>query len=231
MAEVAQGTELQYGDGGAPPEFTSIGEIVSITGPSMSAEAIDLTDLDDAAMVFASDGTEDSGEISLEINFDEDDATHTVMVALARSGAVTEFELAWPAFTALQGGGFAFVAGDVTVAADTIDEAGHTLLTGQPVRFSTGGTLPTATPPIVVGRTYYVIRDGANTIQLAASNSDALGGTQIDLTVAGAGGSDVLGPTRYAFDAIVTGATPGGSTADKLTGTLTLKLTKDITIT
>ena len=93
---------------------------------------------------------------------------------------------------------FAFVDGDVTVAADTIDENNHGLDTGQPIRFTSA-----APSPCTVGTTYYAIRTDANTIQVASTSANAVAGTQIDLT--GQASGNVTAGTEWVFEGIITG--------------------------
>jgi hypothetical protein len=73
-----------------------------------------------------------------------------------------------------------------TAATDTISHAGHgELVSGFPVLLSnSGGAVPA---PLAVNTTYYGIYVDANSYKLAATYSDAIAGTAIDLTDAGSG--------------------------------------------
>lgn len=85
-------------------------------------------------------------------------------------------------------GNKAFASTDVDVDEDTITIASHGFLTGTEVQLTTSGALPTGVTTLT---DYYVIRVDANTIQLAASASDAEAGNALDLTAAGSGSSSV----------------------------------------
>lgn len=63
------GTKLQRGDGATPTEaFTTIAEVVSISGPTESARQVEVTNFDSAAKEYIA-GLRDSGELSFECNF------------------------------------------------------------------------------------------------------------------------------------------------------------------
>lgn len=79
MADIAKGTVFDWGG-------TTIAEVVSFNGFSVNADAIDVTDLSDAAKPFLHPGVYDPGEVTLELNFDEDDASHGVLAADALTG-------------------------------------------------------------------------------------------------------------------------------------------------
>lgn len=70
----------------------------------------------------------------------------------------------------------------------TLSISNANFATGIPITVSTTGTLPS---PLVAGTTYYVIRVGSSTtnpgtIKLATSYANAIAGTEIDITTAGA---------------------------------------------
>lgn len=74
----------------------------------------------------------------------------------------------------------------VDTGADTVDTVTSlsAWATGDRVQLQTTGTLP---DPLVVATTYYLIRVDGDTYQLAASEADALAGTEIVLTDGGTG--------------------------------------------
>ncbi len=76
--------------------------------------------------------------------------------------------------------------GEVDVLDNTISIPSHGLPTGLKIRLTTTGTLPA---PFLVATDYFVIVVDVDTIQLAASLSDALAGTAIVLVDEGADGS------------------------------------------
>ena len=68
-----------------------------------------------------------------------------------------------------------------------------TLLNGDPVKFTSSGTLPS---PLVAGTVYYVINKngaGAGTLQVSAT----LNGSAVNLTTAGSGTITLYGPTTF----------------------------------
>ena len=223
MAHAAQTTDLQVGDGGTPELFTTLGELVSVAGPSMAHEMVDVSNLTSAAAAFLAAGVVDSGEVALELHFDEDAADHLALLTRITDGASTNYQLCW---SNLDGHNFAFLAGDVIVLADTITENNHGLTTGQPCYITTDDTMP---PPLVSGTTYYVIWVDVNTIELALTNADAVAGTQIDITGQGVGNHACHYGDRYDFAAYVVNMTPAGAVGDKLSGSATLKIDGAIT--
>jgi len=81
---------------------TAIGDVVSIDGPSMSADMIDITAMDDATK-FRSfmPGLIDGGELSFEIQMNPTNATQQYIQdslaqgGIASTGAVEVFSLEW----------------------------------------------------------------------------------------------------------------------------------------
>jgi hypothetical protein len=106
---------------------------------------------------------------------------------------------------------FDFVDGDVTVAADTIDEVAHGIDTGTPVRLTTTGTLPAGLSLLT---NYYVISASADTIQLATTKANAHIGTNIDITAAAGGGTHTLTSIAGLFDMDGATGTINGNTFD-----------------
>lgn len=99
--------------------------------------------------------------------------------------------------------GMVWSAGSVPIPTFTADTTNETLTlstsnanfaTGVPVTVSTTGTLP---PPLVAATTYYAIRVSSpttnpGTIKLATSYTNAIAGTAIDITLAGAPTNSIL---------------------------------------
>lgn len=79
---------------------------------------------------------------------------------------------------------------DVSVGYDSITITTHGLVTGQPIRLITGGTLPGGLLP---SATYYIIRVDADTFQFATNVWNAFAGTVVDLTSSGSGSSTMTG--------------------------------------
>jgi len=75
-------TYLKVGDGESPEVYTTIAELRNVSGPSISADALDVTVHNTATpwRKFIS-GLLDGGEVSLDINFVPTNATHTAATA------------------------------------------------------------------------------------------------------------------------------------------------------
>ncbi len=221
-------TLLQLGDGATPEKFTTIGEIFSITGPSMSVEMVEATDLSDSAKDFVCVNVTNGGEVTFEVNFDEDDTTQASLITKLLAGTENNYQLCFPDVTAIE---YNFQPGDVNAGADQIDpDAGGnvTLTMGQPVQFSTDAAdLPDG---LEVGVTYFYIYGDANTGQVAVTNANAVAGAPVvDIVDGGTGNHKTLFGTRYDFAATVTSAEPSGAVQDKLSGSITLKITGTVT--
>ena len=98
--------------------------------------------------------------------------------------------------------GWSWDASDIDLGAETIkvqDPLGndidplrddHRYQNGDgPVQLVNNGTLPTCTPACAVATDYWIIRNDADTVRLAASYADALAGTAINITAAGGDGN------------------------------------------
>jgi hypothetical protein len=220
----SQGTELQW-DTTTASEYVTIGQVTSISGPSLTHPTIDVTDLGDTAAQKIARGFVDSGEIEIAISFDPaSTGIHDYLLDITKTGGTGNYSICWPNFTA---NSLAFAVGDVNTAADTIAEVGHPFHTGQPVRLSTAGTLP---DPLAADTTYYVIKSGVNDYQLAVSNEFAIAGVQVDLIDGGAGAHATHYGTKGSFAANVVDGTPEGSTGDKLAGSIRFGLTDTVAI-
>jgi hypothetical protein len=77
VATPSFGANLQIGDGGGPETFTTIGEVMDITGPTTSVELEDTTTHSSGIPWRTKVATLlDGGEVSFDINYDSTDATH-----------------------------------------------------------------------------------------------------------------------------------------------------------
>ena len=76
-AIAAIGTLLKGGNGASPETFTTVAEVLSVSGPSMTAETIDVTNHDsaNATREFLT-SFKDGGEVSFSINYIPSNATH-----------------------------------------------------------------------------------------------------------------------------------------------------------
>lgn len=67
-AVLGLGTTLQVSDGASPEVYTTIAEVLTISGPSLSAEDIDVTNLSSTAKEYIS-GVSDGGSVDFELNW------------------------------------------------------------------------------------------------------------------------------------------------------------------
>jgi len=72
---------------------TLIGEVVNISGPSMSAGTIDVTSQDSTDREFIGDTLADGGEVTFDCNYKNADAGQKELFTLLKSGAKQTFTL------------------------------------------------------------------------------------------------------------------------------------------
>jgi len=73
------GTLLKRGDGGSPETFSTVGEVRSISGPSMETDEIDVTTHSSAAAGAFKEfimGLIDAGSVEFDTNYVPSDGTH-----------------------------------------------------------------------------------------------------------------------------------------------------------
>jgi len=223
MAQESKHTLIQAGDGAGTEEFTNIAEVLSIPGPSFSMAAVETTTLDDDAKTFLASAVYDGGEVTIEVNYEPDNATHNGLVTKIKAGTADNYQICYPDF------------GDTTKTVDSVNTTSevittttaHGLTTGQPIRFTTTGVLP---DPLVAGTTYFAEYVAADTFKAYTTNALAIAGAvPVNLTDAGSGTHTVAKPSRYDFSAIVTGVSPTANVDDKITGSITFKISGAVT--
>lgn len=115
----------------------------------------------------------------------------------------------------------------VTIAGDKVTWEDHGFSAGQPIVFSTDGTLPTE---LTAGKVYYIIAAGLTNNEFSVSETP--GGTAI--TTTGAGTGDIvataapIGMTDMFFGLATDGARSGGSKNDLYTLTWPIAVTGPI---
>jgi predicted secreted protein len=93
----AKGTQLKVGDGAAVEAFALIPGIRSITGPSMSADVIDVTSHDTpGGFRDKIQGLKDWGTLSFELLWDPADARHQQLFDDYVAGTVRHYKLTYP---------------------------------------------------------------------------------------------------------------------------------------
>ena len=95
-AAAAIGSEFRLGSTASPPVYTLVAEILSIGGPEVSAEEIDVTSLDSTGGYKEYiTGTKDGGTVSLEANWIKGNANQLSMRNLVDSGATRWFQISF----------------------------------------------------------------------------------------------------------------------------------------
>lgn len=116
-AHTAFGTILAFGNNETPSEeFTAVGRVKDVKGPSISRETIDVTNHQSPegyAQFLAS--LADGGEVTFTIEYDQNDPTHdgmTGLLALAKETTTRNWRLISPVESATPGeyNGLAFAA-------------------------------------------------------------------------------------------------------------------------
>jgi hypothetical protein len=77
-----------------------------------------------------------------------------------------------------------FATTDVSTGTDIITLTAHGLITGQPIQFTSSGTVPAG---LTASTDYYTIKMSVDTIKVATTYNNAVAGTAIDLTSTGSG--------------------------------------------
>ena len=88
----SQGMVIQRGDGASPEVFTAIPEVTEISGPTGSANEIDVTDLSSSAKEFRM-GLADEGEITLNMAFIPANAVHAALRTARAARTLGNFQL------------------------------------------------------------------------------------------------------------------------------------------
>lgn len=97
IARKAMGTALKRGDGGGPENFTTVGRLSNFTGPGLSQDTIDVTDLgNETGYAEYLLGLKDGGEVTATLNWDPADAQHAALLATDFEGQVLRnFKMVW----------------------------------------------------------------------------------------------------------------------------------------
>jgi predicted secreted protein len=134
----AFGTELKIGDGATSETFTTIAEVVTITGPSLAMDPLEMTNHDSPGQWEEHiGGTLRSGEVTFDLNYIPADGTHdasTGLLADFLARTVRNFELIFSDTPLTKWSFSAFVTGfEPSAPFDDKLSASVTLkVTGQP---------------------------------------------------------------------------------------------------
>jgi len=80
----AKGTLLKRGDGGGSEIFTTVAEVTNIGGPGLTQEMIDVTSHESADWRDYIPGIAEGGEVTLDINYIPDNASHDAVAGLLK---------------------------------------------------------------------------------------------------------------------------------------------------
>lgn len=95
--DIGHGASFKRGNADGPPEtYTAIAPVVSISGPSMSKDVVDVSSLSstDRYREFIS-GMRDGGEVTIEIRFDPADADVDNALTDFEADAARSYQIAW----------------------------------------------------------------------------------------------------------------------------------------
>lgn len=95
------GTNFQRGDSASPEAFTTVGDVVSIAGPAISKDEIEVTALDSTAKEFIG-ALDDPGEITLELNWNPQDTEHVNLRTDAEGSTARNYRIVWSDVSATQ---------------------------------------------------------------------------------------------------------------------------------
>lgn len=224
-AKSGYGTTLQVGNGASPEAFTAIAEVFRITGIGVNRETIEVSHLlsDDEFKEFVY-GMAMTANFSCEVNFLPLDDTQEGLIDDVQdtgANAYKTYRLAIPDYGA--------VTATATVSGSTWTATAHGYLTGQPLRLTTTGTLPTG---FVLGKTYWLNRASANTFTLHLTPAAAAAGSgAVSASDAGTGTHTAGGTSTFTFTAACSGFTVGDVTPnERLTGTVQFSATGATTV-
>lgn len=88
------GTTFSRGDASSPEGFTAVGDVVSISGPGISKEEIDVTALDSSSKEYIG-ALDDAGEMTLELNWNPQDTGHVGLRSDAEGSTARGYRVIW----------------------------------------------------------------------------------------------------------------------------------------
>ena len=105
----SQGVVLSYSVG-SPTSFASIGNVTGFNGPGGAASVIDTTNLASTAHEKLM-GLPDEGQLTMDINYDPDNASHIALRAARRARTRVEFRITYTDTTPTTDTFFGYVLG------------------------------------------------------------------------------------------------------------------------
>lgn len=95
-ASITNGTVIKRGDGATPEVFTAVPEVFNIVPPSDESTEINVTHLTSAAKEVKF-GLSDNGQVTLQMNYDADDATQEGLRTDKANKTLRNFQIVYPA--------------------------------------------------------------------------------------------------------------------------------------
>lgn len=124
----SQGMTIAIGPTGSPQVLTVVPDVVSIGGPSGSANLLDATDLSSTGKEYKT-GLKDEGEITLELNYIPDNAVHSELRAAFSASTTKAARLTFTDVAPTTKWDFSFIVSgfNVSAAVDALLRATVTL--------------------------------------------------------------------------------------------------------
>lgn len=106
QAITSKGTQMQLGNGAGTEVFTTIAEVLSISGPGEQVATLDATSMDSTGKEYISSALPDVTDVTFELHFLSNNVQHQQLRTDLRAGTKRNFKLLLPdtttvAFTAL----------------------------------------------------------------------------------------------------------------------------------
>ena len=94
MAFKGAGATLAVGDGASPESFTTIAEVIEVTGPDQQNEEIETTNLGSTAKEFIA-GLKDNGTCQFQAHFAPSNTQHQQLFSDAADATARNYRLTW----------------------------------------------------------------------------------------------------------------------------------------
>lgn len=88
------GSSFRRGDSASPEVFEVVGDVISMSGPGITKDEIETTALDSSAKEFIG-AMDDPGEITLDLNWNPQDAEHVNLRSDAEGNAALNYRIVW----------------------------------------------------------------------------------------------------------------------------------------
>ncbi len=96
-AAIGHGADFKRDAGGSPSVFSTVGEVLDISGPSLSRDVVETTHMGSTEKwrEFIG-GLKDGGEVSFEINFDPTDSAISNLLTDLNTDTTNDYQVEWP---------------------------------------------------------------------------------------------------------------------------------------